>query len=318
MMKLKIYLLLIALFCGILGTVYGQSDESQAIWRVSPSEATIGDVMTLTLTVTHPKDYRVTLPDFGETWGDFEVRSVGQPQISAGDNDTEITSLDLTVALLNVGTFTTPDIAITVYDTDGQAITLMPSPLTINILSVLQEGDTSLRDIKGQVDLALPQRFPLAEVLFLGALTLIGGVLFVVYEFKKRRKVAYVDTRLPFEKAFDELKHIEMLNFPASEEYKEHYDWISLCMRQYLQDGLKITAMERTTNELKQILRQSDLPHDVVRDILDILLECDYVKFGSIEPEQTDAYALGSRVGYIIERTRPHPETLVQPERTVA
>ena len=317
-MKLKIYLLLITVLCGIVGAVYGQSDDIQANWTTTSSEATIGDVVTLTLNVTHPKDYRVIFPEVGESWGDFEVRAVGQPQISASDEVTETTSLDLTVALMTVGTFNTPDISVTVYDTAGQAIPVTPNPLAVNILSVLQEGDTTLRDIKGQVDLPLPEKLPITEALFLGGLTLIGGALFVMYEFKKRRKVVFVDNRLPYEKAFDELKHIELLNFPATEEYKEHYAWISQCMRQYLQAGLNIPALERTTTELKQILRQSDLPHDVVRDILDILLECDYVKFGSIQPEQVDAYALGSRVGYIIERTRPHPQTVLEPERSIA
>ncbi len=317
-MKLRFYLLLIALLCSLVTVAYGQSDDIQATWIASPSEGTIGDVITLTLSVNHPKDYRVIFPDIGDTWGDFEVRSVGQPQISAGDDNTEITSLDLTVAVLNVGTFTTPDLAITVYDTEGQAIAITPIPPTINIMSVLQDGDATLRDIKGQVDLRLPEKSYVGEILLLTSLTLFGGALFVLYEFKKRHKVKFVDTRLPYEKAFDELKHIEMLNIPATGEYKEHYDLISQCMRQYLQDGLAIPALERTTTELKSILRQSDLSHDVVRDILDILLECDYVKFGSIQPEQTDAEALSSRVGYIIERTRPHPETPVQAERSVA
>ena len=318
MMKTKLYLLLIGLLMGVISVVYSQSDVIQATWIASPSEVTVGDVITLTLSVTHPTGYRVIVPEFGDTWGYFEVRSIGQQQISAGDDETEITSVNLDVAVMNVGDFNLPDLPITVYDSNGQASTVNPSPLPIHILSVLQEGDTTLRDIKGQVDLTLPERFPIAEILFLGILTLVGGALFIVYEFKKRRKVTFVDNRLPYEKAFDELKHIEMLNFPATAEYKEHYDWISQCMRQYLQDGLNIPALERTTTELKQILRTSDIPHDVVRDIVDILLECDYVKFGSIQPELSDAQSIGSRVGYIIERTRPHLETTPESERSVA
>lgn len=317
-MKPKIYLLLILLLGSIIGTVYGQSENIQATWTATPSEATIGHVITLTLTVTHPQGYRVITPKFGATWGDFEIRSVGQPQITIGDEDTEITSLDLHVAVLNVGTFTIPDLNITVYNTDGQAITVNPIPLTINIISVLQEGDTTLRDIKGQVDLMLPEASSLMQIVLLGSLTLIGGGIFILHEFRKRRKLVVVDTRLPYEKAIDELKYIETLNLPATDEYKQHYDLISQCMRQYLQDGLNISAMERTTTELKQLLRQSELSHDVVRDILDILTVCDLIKFGSVEPEQSVAYSLISRVGYIIERTRPQRDTFLEPERSVA
>ena len=35
----------------------------------------VGDPITLTLTVTHPPDYRVTFPRLPYDWGAFEVRS---------------------------------------------------------------------------------------------------------------------------------------------------------------------------------------------------------------------------------------------------
>jgi hypothetical protein len=317
-MKTGRCLLLLVLLLGVVSVVYGQSDSIQATWTAIPTEATIGDVITLTLNVAHPEGYRVIMPDFDKTWGDFEVRSVGQPQIHTTDNDTEITSFDLQAAILNIGTFNTPDLPITVYDTDGQAITVNPPPLTITITSVLQEGDTTLRDIKSQVDMVIPQTTALIGAILMIGCVIMGAGVFGVYTIKKRRKVQYVDTRTAYEKAFDELKRIESLNLPASNQYVQYYDLISSCLRQYLQGGLNIPAMERTTTELKQIFRQSELPHDIVHDMQDVLFVCDIARYGSIEPEQSVAYSLSARVSYIIERTRPQPEAHLEPERSVA
>lgn len=318
MMNTKFYALLMTLLFGVVGVAFALSDAVQATWTATPSEATVGDVIRLILTVEHPEGYRVIVPDISETWGDFEVRTVGQPVIQTDDDSSEITTIPLDVALMTVGTFTLPDLSVTVYDTDGQAMYVNPSPLTINITSVLQEGDTTLRDIKGQVDMVVPQvTSPVGAILLL-VFVAIGVVTFGVYTLKKRRTVDIVDNRTPDEKALDELKRIEGLNLPALNQFKQHYDLISNCLRQYMQDGLQIQAMERTTSELKQMLRQSELQPDIVRDLMDLLSICDVVRYGSIEPEQSSADSLGARVAYIIERTRPQPEPTLEPERSVA
>ena len=108
----------------------------------------VGDSITLTLTVTHPPDYRVTFPRLPYDWEGFEVR--GQSAVENADNldGTRTTSQSIEAVLFETGDFTTPDVPITVRDTAGKVHDVTVPGTSVTVASVLQGGGEEPKDIR--------------------------------------------------------------------------------------------------------------------------------------------------------------------------
>jgi hypothetical protein len=290
--------------------IYAQDAAVHASLMADRSELTVGDVIQLTLSVTHPAGYRVALPEIGQTWGDFDVRNIGQPGISAAADGEQITTINIKATLFTTGVHATPIMELTVYDTSGQATPLTVEPISYTVNSVLQEGDTTLRDIRGQADLPLPQASPItpSRIALAAVVVALGAVAVYYYLAARRMNKPIVDLREPYEIARDELTRIQSLDLIAQGTFTEYYNLVSQCIRRYAQTELRLPAMERTTAELKTIVRDSDLTSQQARDLLSILTECDFVKFGGVLPDEQSAQRLMVEVALFVDNTRRRAE----------
>ena len=133
------------------GAIVAQ-DGSHAGVRVSfkadRAALTVGDLVALTLEVTHPADHVVVVPRLGPEWGPFEVISQTTAHVSSNGDGTETTSQRLTVTVFALGTFETPDLSISVRGPDGGVERVFPLPVLLTVNSVLSGPDERLKDIR--------------------------------------------------------------------------------------------------------------------------------------------------------------------------
>ena len=164
------------------------------------SGLTVGDPLTLHLSVTHPAEVRVLPEQLPPQWGDFEVRSQSLATVNTNDDGTVTTSQDVDVALYAPGDFTTPPFTVTVITPDGKSADQAAPPVTLTVTSVLTQGDTTLRDIRPQADLQPPSPLPQIIAGLAGA-ALLMAVLALIYQrfFRRRRAQAAA--------AFDRISH---------------------------------------------------------------------------------------------------------------
>ncbi len=76
--KWLISLIVLALMLTVVSGVSAQSNIIVTL-SVGGEAITVGDVIPLTLQVTHPAGWRVIVPTLEKQWGDFEVRSQRRP-----------------------------------------------------------------------------------------------------------------------------------------------------------------------------------------------------------------------------------------------
>lgn len=270
----------------------------ETTFTAEPAEATVGDPVQMTLSVTHPTGYFVIAPQLDEQWGDFMV--VGKSAATTTDNGdgTETTSVTYETRLFAPGAFITPPLAYTVTDGAGNLFEFTAEPIGVNVNSVLVEGDTTLRDIKPQVEI------PVATWLYLlgGALLLglIGGGLFW---FARRRKAVppAVDNRTPYERVRDDLSHVAALNLPAEGRFNEHYTLVSDSVRRFMGVTYAIPVLERTTAEIQADLRTSSIDPTLRQRFVAFLQESDLVKFANFQPDPSDASNLLTEAEAIVE-----------------
>lgn len=286
------------------------------------AELQFGDVVPLVLEITHSPDQTVVvgrLPRYRQ-WGPFEVRNQTPGRRTANDDGTVTTRQDIEAAALGTGKLQTPDIPITVRHPDGSEEEVYPFPLEVVVHSVLSGPDDPPEDIQPQADLSTPlleQPAVRAAAAVLAAAVLAAAAAGAYYLYRRKRMpgdlpLPVVDTRTPWEAAIDELDRIERLDLPEDGHFKQHYTLVADAVRMYvhamyLTDVSPVDAIDMTTDEIASALRRSALDVERVRLILDLLNECDLVKFAKYTPSVSSAYEASGQARHIVEVTRPAP-----------
>jgi hypothetical protein len=273
------------------------------------NELTVGEPVQLTLEVTHPAGYQVVIPKLGPTWGDLEVRHQSQTMTVANDDGTETTRQNIEVTLFNLGDFGTGEMLLTISDGAGQVFEVAVPSVPLTVVPTLAEEDNDLRDIKPQAGMTVPATWPWITGGVLLALGLAVGGWWAYRRWRGEPFLAPIaDNRPPWQVAYDELARIEGLGLLEQGHFKRHYTLVTDCLRTYLECQFGLRAFDRTTSELKAVLRQSDMAPEAARRFLGLFDESDLVKFAKFTPDLNVARDLTDRTRRLVDDTRPQPQ----------
>ena len=311
----------LVLAAGVPGTAFGQ-DASSSGARISftadRAELTVGDIVTLTLEVTHSGDQAVVVTRLSPEWGPFEVRSQTPAQTVSNGDGTETTRQRLQVTVFAPGTFETPTFPISVRSPDGSVERVFPPPVRLTVRSVLSGPDEPLKDIRPPADLSMPLwEQPAARAMAaLAALVALGAVVYFLYRRPRRREtlpVPVIDTRTPWEIAAQELDRIQRLDLPRGGRFKEHYTLVASAVSAfvhaiYLKDAGHPDVTGMTTDEIGAAMWRSSLDRKNARLVVDLLLEADLVRFSNHTPPVSQAYEASGQARRIVEDVRPPAE----------
>ena len=315
MAKVLSLVLSAALALSVYGTASAQTPPDVQAWLTAEIDEAavlnVGDPITLTLTVSHPPDYRVTFPRLPYSWGAFEVRDQSAVENVSNPDGSRATRQSIEAVLFETGDFTFPDVSITVRDTAGQVHDIAVPGTSVTVASVLTPGNEEPRDIKPQAEVDQPPLADLTRTVYergwiIGGAVLALLVLAAVYLLMRRRGTAMpVDTRPPHEIALEELHRIAVLDLPSQSRFKEHYTLVTDCIRRYLESAFDTRALERTTDELRVALEGSTMAADHADVTMRLLEESDLVKFTKLPPEVEDARASTARALSLVVMTAP-------------
>jgi hypothetical protein len=303
-MKTILLLLSLVLIAIPISAASAQQELSASL-SVEAPDLTVGDVVPLILQVKHPAGYRLVPVQLEGAWGDFEIRDISPPQVTSNADGSETTTQTISAALWAPGEHTTLELPVAVSDTQGELHEISALPLSLEVASVLVEGDTQLRDIKPQAELPLPVIWPWIAGFTLAAALLLTWILRRWWMRRKETLADAPDLRLPHEVANDELDRIEGLGLPAQARFKEHYTLASDVLRQYMQDSFHIATIDRTTYEIRSALKYAPLSQTIKSDLQDLLMEADLVKFAKVKPEIDLAQVYIPRVRRVVAVTTP-------------
>lgn len=279
--------LALLLLCGVLASPLMAQDSIEASLAVDRTEATVGDPLGLTLSITHPTNYLVVPPDIGPDWGSFVIVGRTPPETRDHGDGTATTVITFDARLFAPGAYTSPPLPVRLTDGSGNLVDAFAAPVNVTITSVLVEGDNQLRDIKPQAELPASNWL----WLLLGAGLLALGVIAVVW-WRRRPQPASVDSRTPGQIALDSLAAIEALRLPAAGRYQEYYTAVADTVRVFLAAAYHIPVLERTTTEIRADLATAGVTADRRAAIVRFLQDSDLVKFANFRPDGASAAQL--------------------------
>ena len=281
-----------------------------------PTELTVGDLVTLSLIVSHPAESTVVIPRLERDWGSFEVQGQTSVQTVSVADGVRTVAKQFRVTLFAPGTYETPEIHISVRGPDGTVAQVSPVPIRLTVNSVLASQDEELKDLRPPANLSTPfwERPLVVLVLVVVAVFAIaGGSAF--FFLRRSRRVsdpagASPDLRTPWEVATQELDRIASLDLSGRGDLKEHYTLVAAALRTYLgaiylRDAAGRNADDMSTEEISASIGQSALDHGNARLVVDLLQEADLAKFANYEPTADRAMEALSQVRNFVGAMRP-------------
>ena len=278
------------------------------------SDLTVGDLVTISLIVSHPEDFTVVIPRLEREWGPFEVQAQTSVQTVSLTDGVRTVAKQFRVTLFAPGTFETPDIPVSVRGPDGSVALVSPNPVEMTVNSVLASPDEELKDLRLPADLSTPfwERTVVLVLIVVAVLAAAGGTAFFLFRRSRRTsgpRAAVPDLRTPWEVATQELDRIARLDLPGSGATKEHYTLVAATLRTYLGatylgDARGRNVDDMSTEEISGEISRSALDGRNAGLVVELLREADLVKFANYEPTTANANEAVVQARRIIEATR--------------
>jgi hypothetical protein len=255
--------------------------------KVDKSNITIGDTVRYAVKLTRDKNVNVRWPALGANLGAFEIRDYDKPDPRQAKGRI-VEEIIYTISTFDTGRFVIPPLAIE-YQTLPDTLwhQLQTEKLEIYVASTLPSEAGDIRDIKSPWELPRDWKLIIRVALIVAGILLLAGVGF--YYWRKRQGKGILPERKEpprpaHEVALEALRKLRGSDLLATGQIKAFYIELSEIVRRYIEGRYFVPALELTTGELMDDLKQVTLEPDA-RDMLRDLLELsDLVKFAKYAP----------------------------------
>lgn len=307
-----------AVFAGVLLVlVAAPSRASDLRVLMSPeSGITVGDLVRLVLEMELEPERQVSGSDLASwlraAWlptdlQGVELVAVGEPSVEVAESGSTWRQI-VTLRAFRPGKVQLPPIEVSVLDADGASNSVSSGPLAITVESVLSAGEqTQPRPPAPVRSQPLGSRFwALASLLVIAT---VGSALAAVHlgafaseQESRRRRDPLAELRLALQR------------LDPNQPEREHVG-LSSSLRRFLERRTGTPALERTTTEIYGDLGGMPLADASRRQVRQILLDCDRVKFGAYPTSRDDLSERVRRTRSLAEQIEAH---LLAREATVA
>jgi len=304
--------LIVLLLVGPSAPAFGAMPTVEA--RVDTARLTLGDPFRLFLIMRHEYSQKADVPSLQEVLADFSISDIkrADPIISEGIVEQVI---EYELRSFQLGEQQIPPLEISFIDADATRLIRSTEPVDLEVLSVLQEGEQGPRDIKPPV--AVPGGIPIWLAGMLAALAVVG-IMAAIYWWLNRRQAPPVAAVAPPPINYEaEFKRIAGLGLVNKGQFKEHYSQLSELLRQFIEQYLKVDALEQTTSELRHALQDTDLPTPLVGALEHFLNEADLVKFARFQPLLENAHQAPAKGVDLVRSIKEHLKEMQRRALTV-
>ena len=285
--------------------------QSSVGTTVDTTRATVGDRITLTVSVEHLTGAQVVWPDSLDL-GPFEVVEARVAPSAEGEADGSARSTaTFTLTAFELGALEIPGFEVEVVGPDGATEALATDAHRVEIVSVGVDESGEIRDIRGP--LGIPMSLLRMLLLILGPLLLLA-LLYTVARRLRARDREEPDPTLPalerpaHESALEALAALEGSGMLERGQVKEWHIEVSDILRTYVERRFRVDALEMTTREVLHGLERAGVDESFREGLSAFLAQCDMVKFAKVRPgpdQSRQVLELGRR---LVQRSAPGVE----------
>lgn len=269
--------------------------------------------------------------DFESTDPEVEITPNGNPDIKElGNNRRQIKEL-FTVQIFDSGLYSLPPaICISGNDTiktNSPVIKVDPMPLDSANL-VIENGEpvdvtihdySELADVEDKFFDFMPDWLQQYWLWLLIGLILIGGFAFVYFKWLRHGKIPLMPTHKPippYELALGQLNSLRDKKLWQNGAEKEYYTQLTDILRTYLAGRFGINAMEMTSEQIAQAIKDNEGAAEYALLVNAVLTEADFVKFAKARPLADENQRAFDNALNFVELTKPVEIAKIEDENT--
>lgn len=278
--------------------------------QVDKAAATVGDLITLTLSLSSEPQIAVRLPEAGSRIAGLRIVDDGEEGPKMVDNRT-VQKKWYKFQPDSVGSYIIPALSVTYTDARGAQQELKSAQLFIEVKSVLKDKNAGatgeIRDIKPLQEIPWSPGQPLIYGALMVLLLFAGGV-FLFYFLGKKKNQLPAPPDPAHIRAFEELEQLSREQLLERGIVREYYFRLSEIFRRYIERRFHIPAVERTTEEIMpDILNLQECGSALKAEMREILRYADLVKFARFCPDRNTSDNDYRKVVRVIEETKEAP-----------
>jgi hypothetical protein len=286
----------------------GAEQKVGASLTLERTEATVGEKVGARLIAEGPRGVRFEFPPVQTS---LDPLSVSDVVMGEEKSDGEKTSREMTfsVAAYKTGKMDVPELVVK-YELRGEKGEVKTLPAALSIRSVLKSESEELVDIREPA--RLPRDYSsLIRVLLISAILIAAAALMIyaVRRYRKRRKIVPLEdifaTIPPHEWAYSELDKLMARKLLEDGLFKDFYVSLMEILKRYLEGRYRIAALERTTEEVMDVMALARIDRKIRASAERILKKSDMVKFARHVPSHEHSREMIQEVYTFIDQTKP-------------
>ncbi len=299
-------------FLLLLVTAVAFAQQPKVETSIDSTKIKIGSQFNLTLKTTVDTTTRVNFPE-GKNFGQLEVLESYPVDTLRKDAMYELVK-KYGLTQFDSGRYVIPRLPVVINNNTIRTDSLLieVNPVVVDTLK------QKMYDIK---DVATAENKSLLWLWILIGVIVVAGIAFGVWWFIKKRKNANKKPKeeeviytSPIEKATIQLKVLEDKSLLSKGEVKGYYSELTDIARTYIEEAIHIPAMESTTGELIEAMRNAvrrknmKLSQDTFEQLEKVLRNADLVKFAKVRPVEYEIAEDRSRIEktiVVIDRSIP-------------
>ena len=303
----------------ISAVAIGANDAPTITSRIEPDSIMIGDRFTYIIDVEKDMVQEVAFPEFeADPKGGVELVESHPIDTISRDGRRLHLRKRYTMAAFEEGRISM-GAAKVLYADKNIIDTLTSNDEAILNVATFQIDSTShaIFDIKPQMKMKFKFREISDYLLWslLAAVILAGAVYGLVRWLHSRGKsIKSLFTPAPPEPAhivaIRALEELHNRKLWQNNLHKEYYSGLSDILRTYLAGRYDVGAMEMTTDEIAEAVRDIEMPTKASVDLMCVLRDADLAKFAKEEPDAEQNESAYSKAYYFVEETKPAEQTL--------
>lgn len=279
------------LLCLIM-ILFGSASEAQMATvkaSLDTNAIMLGDQIGLNLKAKAPKGFKVEWPVLHDTLAPhIEVINRGQID-STLENGFVNFQRHITITSFDSGYFQVPSLNFKFRNkASGKVYNLKTQGLFLRVYVPQVDTSKAFKVIKGLEKVP----YTLGEILpwILLGLAIIGVIIFLIWFIQKRKKNQPLFVRKPkpklppHEMAIKKLEELRLARIWQTGKLKVYYTSITDIMKEYFSDRFEFEALEMTTEEIMNRLKEEKINNQAMAKLKDTLELSDLVKFAKAEP----------------------------------
>ena len=255
--------------------------------KIDSSSILIGDLVTLSLEIKHPKEIQLKGSQLVDSIKAFELHSLSE--LDSSFHKGKITlKQDFSFISFEPGMQFIPSFRLFYTDGDDTNIKWIATD-TFQVEVLIIDADTSKAIMPIQMPLKVPLTFKdLKVIIFVYPAILLIILTILYFERKKKKKPLFAKREKPKLPAhliaINSLRKLEDEKLWQKGDVKEFHIRLTDIIRLYIEDRYHLPAVESTTDEIMTYLQNLDIANELKSELHTFLQLSDLVKFAKLTP----------------------------------